>query len=130
MCGLGGVHAHASAWMPAHIQDRMNTLRLGSAPHATTVGATMFKGQRPQNGEQASTQFGSGGGFSFRWAAPSFQAKAVASYFGNEPESKLPKPGSFGKGGRGSPDIAALGEGYQVRARAPAHMRAHTSLRR
>jgi tripeptidyl-peptidase-1 len=59
----------------------------GSAPHVVSVGATMFGGQDPANGEQATTQFGSGGGFSSRWLAPDFQAESLKGYFATEPAS-------------------------------------------
>merc|ERR1712228_543975 len=39
----------------------------GSAPYVTSVGATMFTNNQPDQPERATTQFGSGGGFSRRW---------------------------------------------------------------
>jgi hypothetical protein len=60
-------------------------------------------------------QFGSGGGFSklFDQSDASWQAAATAHYLETAPG--LPPPGSFPAKGRGTPDVAALGEGYQVR---------------
>jgi len=60
----------------------------------------------------ATDQFGSGGGFSSMFDAFDDQ-KAAISHFFNVPTT-LPPNGSFPRGGRGTPDVAGLGEGYQV----------------
>merc|ERR1711948_112220 len=73
-------------------------------------GSTYF--QSGSSGpEQATTQFGSGGGFSYDFDVPSYQASSVSAYL-----SKNPKTGTkdYAKKGRGSPDVAALGEQFQV----------------
>jgi len=86
-----------------------------SAPHVTAVGSTMFlqNDVTGQSGERSTKQFGSGGGFSCDWSAPDWQTDAIDTYQA-KPEAKLPKEKDFCRTGRGTPDLAALGEGYQV----------------
>jgi len=60
----------------------------------------------------ATDQFGSGGGFSQMFPAFDDQKAAIAHFFQVSPP--LPPEGSFPRGGRGTPDVSALGEGYQV----------------
>jgi tripeptidyl-peptidase-1 len=86
-----------------------------SAPHVTAVGSTMFLNNdvSGKSGERSTTQFGSGGGFDCTWAQPTWQRDAVDAYQAN-PEAGLPREQDFCRGGRGTPDLAALGEGYQV----------------
>merc|ERR1711912_170497 len=81
-----------------------------SIPSALAVGATFF-----ENGlsgeEMATTQFGSGGGFSYDYDAPSYQTDAIKAYL-----AKNPKTGtlSYAQNGRGSPDVSLLGEKFEV----------------
>lgn len=86
-----------------------------SAPHVTAVGSTMFLKNDPsgKSGERSTTQFGSGGGFSCDWPQQEWQKDAVTAYQAM-PEAKLPREKDFCRGGRGTPDLAALGEGYKV----------------
>lgn len=60
----------------------------------------------------ASDQFGSGGGFSTMFDAFKEQKAAVAQYL--KIAQNLPPTGSFPPGGRATPDVSALGEGFQV----------------
>ena len=85
-----------------------------SSPWVTAVGATRFIGQEVGNAEMATDQFGSGGGFSktFDQTNAAWQAEATAQYLQTAPG--LPPPGSYNAKGRGTPDVSALGEGYQV----------------
>lgn len=83
-----------------------------SSPWVTAVGATRFENQTVGHPEMASDQFGSGGGFSTMFDAFDAQKSAVAKYF--KTAGKLPAAGSFPPSGRATPDVAALGEGYQV----------------
>ena len=63
----------------------------------------------------ASDQFGSGGGFSLMFNASSYQSAAVAAYLKQASTlPKFPRSGSFPITGRATPDIAGLGEGYDV----------------
>ena len=71
----------------------------------------------PGGVEMASTQFGSGGGFSalFNRSDAPWQRAAVAKYLAmGAALPKFPPAGSFSPGGRATPDVSALGEGYQV----------------
>merc|ERR1712099_32808 len=81
-----------------------------SIPSALAVGATFF-----ENGlsgeEMATTQFGSGGGFSYDYDMPSYQTAAIKAYL-----AKNPKTGTdtYAQTGRGSPDVSLLGEQFEV----------------
>jgi hypothetical protein len=86
-----------------------------SSPWITAVGATRFVGQKVGGEEMATDQFGSGGGFSKQFAqAPNaaWQSADVAAYIKGAPQ--LPPTGSFPPLGRATPDVSALGEGFQV----------------
>jgi hypothetical protein len=88
-----------------------------SSPWVTAVGATRFAGQTVGNEEVASDQFGSGGGFSKHFSqdpSASWQEQAVHAYLNSVGSATLPPNGSFPVGGRATPDVSALGEGYQV----------------
>jgi subtilase family serine protease len=88
-----------------------------SSPWVTSVGATRFVGQKVGNEEMATDQFGSGGGFSKQFAqSPNaeWQSAAVAQYLKTVDASTLPPADSFPAMGRATPDVSALGEGYQV----------------
>jgi tripeptidyl-peptidase-1 len=84
-----------------------------SAPHVTAVGATMFINNDPKAGERSTTQFGSGGGFDCNWPVQDWQKDATEAYLAN-PKAGLPREKDYCRGGRATPDVAALGEGYQV----------------
>merc|ERR1712187_909352 len=85
-----------------------------SAPHATAVGATKFTDDSDvTKGERATTQFGSGGGFDCRWPVQDWQKEVTTDYL-SKPGLKLPSEKDFCRNGRATPDISALGEGYQV----------------
>jgi len=88
-----------------------------SSPWITAVGSTRFVNNAGSGPEMATDQFGSGGGFSSMFPAPTWQKDAVDSYFNTEPASKLPPDMFYSRTGRATPDISALGEGYQVIAR-------------
>ena len=65
----------------------------------------------------ATDPFGSGGGFSaqFNRSDATWQNAAVEEYFKIAPKGeKFPPTYSFPTTGRGTPDVAALGEGFQV----------------
>jgi hypothetical protein len=88
-----------------------------SSPWVTAVGATRFNGQVVGNEEIASDQFGSGGGFSNHFSQypnASWQYQAVNTYLNSVGSGSLPPNGSFPVGGRATPDVSVLGEGYQV----------------
>lgn len=81
-----------------------------SIPSALAVGATFFESGLSGE-EMATTQFGSGGGFSYDYDMPSYQSSALKAYF-----AKNPKTGSntYATNGRGSPDVSLLGEQFEV----------------
>jgi hypothetical protein len=83
-----------------------------SSRWVTSVGATRFVGQQVDGEEMASDQFGSGGGFSGLFDSFGAQNADVQAYLGIAPQ--LPPAGSFPPGGRATPDVCALGEGFQV----------------
>merc|ERR1711907_95699 len=81
-----------------------------SIPEALSVGATFFDSGLSGE-EMATTQFGSGGGFSYDYDMPSYQSAAVKGYL-----AKNPKTGTktYATNGRGSPDVSLLGEQFEV----------------
>jgi tripeptidyl-peptidase-1 len=86
-----------------------------SSPWVTAVGATRFVNQEPGQPEMATDQFGSGGGFSTDFKQSpnaAWQSDVVKAYL----SSGVPLPTStlYDPSGRATPDISALGEGYQV----------------
>merc|ERR1711966_343144 len=70
-----------------------------SIPYALAVGSTFFESGLSGE-EEATTQFGSGGGFSYDYDMPSYQTSAVQAYLAKNPEIGS---GKYAKGGRGSP---------------------------
>merc|ERR1712232_1172293 len=86
-----------------------------SIPSALAVGATFFESGLSGE-EMATTQFGSGGGFSYDYGMPTYQASAVKAYL-----AKSPKTGkdSYATNGRGSPDVSLLGEQFEVYTSGP-----------
>jgi len=82
-----------------------------SIPWVTAVGATYFV-SGTSGEEQATTQFGSGGGFSFDFDAPDYQKDAVNAYLSST--TLPPSEYEYAKTGRGSPDVSLLGEQFNV----------------
>mmetsp|Transcript_7266 Transcript_7266/g.7976 ORF Transcript_7266/g.7976 Transcript_7266/m.7976 type:complete len:554 (+) Transcript_7266:29-1690(+) len=82
-----------------------------SSPYVTSVGATRFlqDGVGPEGAVEA---FGSGGGFSPLFPIPSYQKSVVDNFL--QTSKKLPKASFFNATGRGTPDVSALGIGFQV----------------
>jgi subtilase family serine protease len=88
-----------------------------SSPWVTSVGATQYVGNQEGNTEMATEQFGSGGGFSFQFdrTHAGWQSAVIDEYFQIVPKGEpFPPAYVFKPAGRGTPDVAALGEGYQV----------------
>eukprot|EP01064_Diplonema_japonicum_P011026 TRINITY_DN182_c0_g1_i2.p1 TRINITY_DN182_c0_g1~~TRINITY_DN182_c0_g1_i2.p1 ORF type:complete len:552 (+),score=200.94 TRINITY_DN182_c0_g1_i2:50-1705(+) len=79
-----------------------------SIPTCIAVGSTYWL-EGTTGEQQATTQFGSGGGFSYDFPVPSFQAQQVQSYLSN-----VKKPNSQYATGRGTPDVSTLGESFTV----------------
>jgi hypothetical protein len=88
------------------------------SPWVTAVGATRFEGQAVGNAEMATDKFGSGGGFSkFVPMVPNagYQAADVAAYLARAPKgAPFPPADAFDPTMRANPDVAALGEGFQI----------------
>ena len=98
---------------PAKVPVRLWPSWPAISPWVTAVGATRFLDASKTSGEEmASDQFGSGGGFSWNNPQTKAQSAAVAGYFAVAPQ--LPPKGSYAPTGRATPDVSALGEGFQV----------------
>lgn len=98
----------------------------GTCPYLTTAGSTFIPpgGSATADDEIATTQFSSGGGFSNLYPAPNYQKSAIDTYFRFAdpivkayPYYSTVNNASFGanggiynRGGRGYPDVAAVGE--------------------
>jgi tripeptidyl-peptidase I len=94
-----------------------------TCPYLTTVGATVLpKGAETKaSNEIASTEFGSGGGFSNIYPTPDYQKAALGHYFKHFAppypyyettfnKSFSPNGGLYNRAGRGYPDVAANGQ--------------------
>jgi len=96
-------------------EDKIYASWPASSPYVTSVGATYFiNSSNEKSGEKATTQFGSGGGFSDRFSQTNakWQSADVASYLStvsDKPASKY-----FSPTGRATPDLAALGEMFTI----------------
>lgn len=114
---------------------------LASCPYVLAVGSTEFyklggnetgtwkNGKKRKNcryGERATTRFASGGGFSNVFETPKYQKAAVDGYFAevklgfegyDSPGTNFSDVGTgvYHRGGRGYPDVAAIGDDYVVR---------------
>lgn len=88
----------------------------GSCPYLTSVDATqILNGSTVRSAESASeTVIFSGGGFSNAFPMPSYQEKAVKSYFTNHKRSYTSTQYHNFMNTRGYPDIAANGANYVV----------------
>lgn len=64
----------------------------------------------------AAQSYGSGGGFDYtiNRTMTSWQDAAVAGYFASVAKATLPPASSYAPNGRGTPDVAAMSEGFQV----------------
>ena len=98
-----------------------------TCPYLTAAGATFLPpgGDVTKDQEVAVTRFPSGGGFSNLYPIPSYQSKAVATYFAT---SNPPYPyymgtnnsnigangGIYNRAGRGYPDVSAVGDNVVI----------------
>eukprot|EP01038_Epipyxis_sp_PR26KG_P009117 gene9117-12298_t len=94
--GVGSAFGSCTTFTPQFPSD---------SPYVTAVGATTNFSPEVAAGL-------SSGGFSNRWAQPSWQANAVSTYF--KTASKLPSSALYNSSGRGFPDVSAQGTGYVV----------------
>lgn len=82
-----------------------------TSPYVTSVGATRFL-QEEVGPEAAVEAFGSGGGMSWHFPMPEYQKTAVENFFATS--TNLPESHYYNQAGRGTPDVAALGIGFEV----------------
>eukprot|EP00037_Helgoeca_nana_P022985 m.237034 g.237034 ORF g.237034 m.237034 type:complete len:590 (+) comp26197_c0_seq1:64-1833(+) len=82
-----------------------------SSPWVTAVGGTIGPQvsipERTCQTDVENAPITSGGGFSTRWAQPSYQSKAVAGYLAKM-KSSIPPAGSFNGSQRAYPDVSLL----------------------
>ncbi|OAA66529.1 alkaline serine protease [Niveomyces insectorum RCEF 264] len=108
---VGGTEFHLAAPLPSTNSSSSSSNTTSAAPPLLT--------------ERATSRFPSGGGFSNVFAQPAYQASAVADYFeqvqGRLAFSGYATPGTnfsevgsgvYHTGGRGYPDVAAVGDHY------------------
>merc|ERR1712151_66985 len=85
-----------------------------SSPYVTAVGATqggITGGSEIVCSSQTGGGITTGGGFSTKFDAPSWQTDAISAYF----STVSPQPVSgYSTSGRGYPDIAMAGHNYEV----------------
>ncbi|CAN8096667.1 unnamed protein product [Discula destructiva] len=103
-----------------------------SCPYILAVGSTQFdkvsgNSSTPKYVESSTSRFGSGGGFSNYFDTPAYQEDQVATYFDTvsldftgytDPGVNFSTAGTgvYKIGGRGYPDVSAIGDFYVVRA--------------
>lgn len=106
-----------------------------SSPYVTTVGATQLKtattgltdipvckhfkcatGGTEESVSYAVAGFTSGGGFSNISAMPAYQKAVVEAYLSNAPAADLPPKSMYNAGGRGYPDVSAMGNNFLIMA--------------
>jgi tripeptidyl-peptidase-1 len=90
--------------------NRLSPSFPASIPYALAVGSTFFESGLSGE-EMATTQFGSGGGFSYDFEMPSYQSSAVQGYLAKKPQTGTKK---YAANGRATPDVALLGEQFAV----------------
>lgn len=87
--------------------DKFDPTYPASLPYVTAVGGTYAN-------DSSSAEVGwqaSGGGFSAKFAAPSYQSNAIATYMNR---TTLPPSALWSPGGRGTPDVSALATNFKV----------------
>ncbi|KAH8879787.1 subtilisin-like protein [Thozetella sp. PMI_491] len=123
--GVGGLQN-----CPGQFHQIFHPLTPNTCPYVLAVGSTQFDPPK-QPGckleEVPTTRFGSGGGFSNVFATPDYQAEAVKHYFdtvtlnftgytqfvdGNDFSNVT--SGLYHIGGRGMPDVAAVGDRFLI----------------
>jgi tripeptidyl-peptidase I len=103
-----------------------------TCPYVLSVGSTVFErnpttGSRCNLTEVATDRFASGGGFSNYFDVPAYQAAAVETYFATTPLSfsgyleignnySAVGNGVYKIGGRGYPDVSAIGDNFVFRS--------------
>ena len=77
--------------------------------YCVSVGATFWISGTTGE-EEATRSFGSGGGFSYDYPAPDYQKATIDGYLAS---TTIP-PCKYNTTGRGTPDVAMLGESYTI----------------
>ncbi|KAH7354976.1 putative alkaline serine protease AorO [Rhexocercosporidium sp. MPI-PUGE-AT-0058] len=98
-----------------------------TCPYLTAVGGTTLPpgANVKTDAETAVTRFGSGGGFSNIYPRPAYQSAAVSAYLANTPPPYQSYSGVdnmnigagggiYNKGGRGYPDVSAVGDNIVI----------------
>eukprot|EP01138_Halocafeteria_seosinensis_P012381 gb/GECG01012651.1/.p1 GENE.gb/GECG01012651.1/~~gb/GECG01012651.1/.p1 ORF type:complete len:592 (+),score=73.71 gb/GECG01012651.1/:1-1776(+) len=127
--GDAGAHGRSDAGCSA---TKCNPAFPASSPYLTAVGATMFSsvttgGNSPICNEVSCATGGtetvctskggaalitSGGGFSNYASTPDYQTNEVNTYINTQ--GAVPPSNDYNSGGRGYPDVAALGHAYYI----------------
>ena len=82
-----------------------------TCPYSTAVGGTQFDGNSEVVAQFTSVGGSSGGGFSYNFAAPSYQSTVVSSYVVSLGSTYK---GYYNPSGRGYPDVALVSEPFQI----------------
>lgn len=109
---------------------------LCSCPYITAVGSTVL--HDVTKAEVATDSFSSGGGFSNVFTRPSYQENVISNYLlrhnpgyfaYNTSEGNIPpNSGIYNRGGRGFPDVAALGDNGVVASNGGYYLSGGTSM--
>ena len=100
-----------------------DTMSPADCPFVTTVGATNLTAGSVAGKTTEQAALLSGGGFSNIFGTPSYQADAVNAYFKNHPPpyefynitlNATHTTGQYNRGGRGYPDVAAVGVNFII----------------
>ncbi|UNI22942.1 Tripeptidyl-peptidase I [Purpureocillium takamizusanense] len=95
----------------SNCNDGFYSLFPASCPYITSVGATQFS-----NGAEIAATFerggSTGGGFSWYFPAPSYQSADTKKYISNNLDNSY--SGYYNPSGRGFPDVALVGEYYDI----------------
>jgi len=113
--GDGGSHFSFGSFEGGDIADALNTISCDinmpvyptASPYVVSVGGTMWSGDSSNPVTWAGFGGGSGGGFSWQFAAPVHQKEAVAGYL--NATTGLPPQSSYNAAGRAYPDVSAIG---------------------
>jgi len=112
--GDGGSHFSFGQFSGGEIAEILNKVSCEYAipvfpttsPYITSVGGTDWSGFLSKDPSKPIAWYGSGGGFSWEFAAPKHQADAVETYL--KTTSGVPDSKTFNASGRAYPDISAI----------------------
>merc|ERR1712048_1331849 len=112
--GDGGSHFSFQQFSGGAIADALNKISCTyqmpvfptTSPYITSVGGTEWSGFLFPDPSKPKAWSGSGGGFSWEFAAPAHQKATVSAYL--QSTAGLPPASSFNASGRAYPDISAV----------------------